>query len=234
MSPPCWNVIMTARALGVTLNMKEIDILNKAEQLSPNFLKVRNFKKHFKDQLNHTCFMPLLDKPPAHCPNTIRLQQWIMPFRVASHHYLFGRQLCQRWCVVSKRPRQKSTHQSTTLLWHWVSLWEFLGLSGLEVQRWRRKLNLSFSNEFGFGNTQLLFGTNWICLWRSANNRWYFHFGFHHCLRRCAVHRPIQVPKNRTMVQKMQRNYPRLPGIGRWHATVQRPSEHYVWIVRWK
>jgi hypothetical protein len=40
-SPPCWSVMMTARAIGVDLNMKEIDILGKAEHNSPEFLKVK-------------------------------------------------------------------------------------------------------------------------------------------------------------------------------------------------
>jgi glutathione S-transferase len=38
-SPPCRSVMLLAKTLGLQLNLKKVDLLNK-EQLSPEFLKV--------------------------------------------------------------------------------------------------------------------------------------------------------------------------------------------------
>lgn len=42
--PPCRSVLLTAAALGVDLELREIDLI-KSEHLDPDFLKVRAFKK---------------------------------------------------------------------------------------------------------------------------------------------------------------------------------------------
>jgi glutathione S-transferase len=39
-SPPCRAVLLTAKALGIELNLKYVDILND-EHLKPDFVKVR-------------------------------------------------------------------------------------------------------------------------------------------------------------------------------------------------
>ena len=45
-SPPCRAVALTAAALGIEMNFKPVNLLNR-EQLKPEFLKVRKMRISF-------------------------------------------------------------------------------------------------------------------------------------------------------------------------------------------